>query len=97
MARTDILIAVHGAGQTQAIYMPRPCSTLIEILPQNNRNQSNFGQMYAETAANWLSFVDHSGCCGYNYNLTLDIPRLLDTLLVAKARWSTCTVRNALQ
>lgn len=46
MRRSDIVIAAHGAGQTNVAFM-RPCSILIEITPYGYK--STFGPLMVET------------------------------------------------
>jgi len=46
MRRTDIVIAPHGAGQTNVAFM-RPCSILIEVTPFGYK--SLFGPLFVET------------------------------------------------
>tara|TARA_B110001452_G_scaffold68005_1_gene54767 strand:+ start:602 stop:2041 length:1440 start_codon:yes stop_codon:yes gene_type:complete len=87
-SRTDVLVGVHGAGLGNAIFLPRT-STFIEIFPQVRAGANSLRGMYASNVPkqNYFQLQDLSGCCGFGYNLTLNVSDVLQIVHHAKAQW----------
>jgi len=75
IAKTDVLIGVHGAGLTYAMLLP-PRAVVIELVPGSHYNQPHFSSM-----ARWSGHQYHSlSIKGSDQNLSLD-PENLKSLV----------------
>ena len=92
VARTDVLVGVHGAGLANAIFLPR-CGTLVEVVPAISKGKKPLLGMYTQTVSKGHHFalMDESGCCGFHYNLTLDLQNLSAVVEKAREKWWRCS------
>ena len=92
VARTDVLVGVHGAGLANAIFLPR-CGTLVEVVPAISKGKKPLLGMYTQTVSkgHHFSLMDESGCCGFHYNLTLDPQNLSAVVEKAREKWWRCS------
>lgn len=75
VAKTDVLIGVHGAGLTFAMLLP-PEAIVIELVPRSHTNQPHFSAM-----ARWSGHKHHSfSVKGSDQNLAVD-PDALKSLV----------------
>ena len=51
------------------------------------------GRLYTQTVSKGHHFalMDESGCCGFHYNLTLDLQNLSAVVEKARERWWRCS------
>jgi capsular polysaccharide biosynthesis protein len=80
MANTDILVGVHGAGLTHALFM-KPQTVLIELAPPSHQS-FNFFQTIAQ--ANGIHYIRQiDGISGTDDQLTIDVSTHTKPLLEA--------------
>ena len=69
------------------------CGTLVEVVPAISKGKKPLLGMYTQTVSkgHHFSLMDESGCCGFHYNLTLDLQNLSAVVEKARERWWRCS------
>ena len=83
---------VSRRGLANAIFLPR-CGTLVEVVPAISKGKKPLLGMYTQTVSKGHHFalMDESGCCGFHYNLTLDLQNLTAVVEKAREKWWRCS------
>ena len=78
---------------TSSVFAPPRCGTLVEVVPAISKGKKPLLGMYTQTVSkgHHFSLMDESGCCGFHYNLTLDLQNLTTVVEKARERWWRCS------
>lgn len=86
IARTDVLIGVHGAGLTNLLFLPR-CGQLIELMPKGL--SAGFEDLiWSVPGSRYYSMRFPTRM---NENITVPTGEFISTVHEAAAKWTRCT------